>query len=378
MFPLYPPAPHCNTRGLTDLGAHVVERMMDKRMIVNPDHMSQAGVDATLKLLEARGYSGVISPHGWMDPGNWPRLWKLGGLAWPGHSRADEYVAECKALRPASTPYDLGWGYGADLGGLSDQPAARAGLSYPFKSLDGAVTFDRQKTGNRTFDYTTEGVAHYGLYADWFADLRDVGGPALTKDLLEGAEAYLEMWERADGVPAPGCAKARRALGARGLGSLRVGSDWKTLLRAAGQPRGRDGSVWSWCVTGGGADTAVLSAGGRVDVVASTARGRSAGGVKVGARMRGGPGVHVRRHSGHAWAYDVRGGRVRAVAVTTRAFALRRTALKAALGKARTAKASAPPVFTARAQASSYAGRPLAGAGNPRLDDALALFCSLT
>ena len=177
VLPVYPPAPHCNTRGLTDLGAHVVERMMDKRMIVNPDHMSQAGVDATLKLLEARSYSGVISPHGWMDPGNWPRLWKLGGLAWPGHSRADEYVAEWKALRPASTPYDFGWGYGADLGGLSDQPAARAGLSYPFKSIDGAVTFDRQKTGNRTFDYTTEGVAHYGLYADWFADLRDVGGP---------------------------------------------------------------------------------------------------------------------------------------------------------------------------------------------------------
>ena len=43
VLPVYPPAPHCNTRGLTDLGAHVVERMMDKRMIVNPDHMSQAG-----------------------------------------------------------------------------------------------------------------------------------------------------------------------------------------------------------------------------------------------------------------------------------------------------------------------------------------------
>ena len=27
-----------------------------------------------------------------MDPGNWPRLWKLGGLAFPGHSDGDEYV----------------------------------------------------------------------------------------------------------------------------------------------------------------------------------------------------------------------------------------------------------------------------------------------
>ena len=38
--PVYPAAPHCNQRGLTDLGAHVVGRLMDKRMIVNPDHMN--------------------------------------------------------------------------------------------------------------------------------------------------------------------------------------------------------------------------------------------------------------------------------------------------------------------------------------------------
>ena len=68
--------------------------MMDLKMIVNPDHMSQAGVDDTLTLLESRKYSGVISPHGWMDPGNWPRLWKLGGVALPGHSQASAYVKE--------------------------------------------------------------------------------------------------------------------------------------------------------------------------------------------------------------------------------------------------------------------------------------------
>ena len=56
-------------------------------------------------LLESRKYSGVISPHGWMDPGNWPRLWKLGGLAFPGHSAAAQYVEEWKTYRPRSTPY---------------------------------------------------------------------------------------------------------------------------------------------------------------------------------------------------------------------------------------------------------------------------------
>ena len=50
-LPAYPPAPHCNTRGLTNLGAHTVDDMMNKGMIVNPDHMSQRGVDATLNRL---------------------------------------------------------------------------------------------------------------------------------------------------------------------------------------------------------------------------------------------------------------------------------------------------------------------------------------
>ena len=102
--PTYPPAPHCNTRGLTELGRHVVRRMMAKKMIVNPDHMSQRGVDETLSLLEANDYSGVISPHGWMDPGNWPRLWKLGGVAFPGHSKATDYVKEYRQYRPKRTP----------------------------------------------------------------------------------------------------------------------------------------------------------------------------------------------------------------------------------------------------------------------------------
>src|SRR4051812_40377624 len=195
--PTYPPAPHCNTRGLTTLGRHVVRRMMGLHMVVNPDHMSQAGVDDTLTLLESRRYSGVISPHGWMDPGNWPRLWKLGGVAFPGHSKADDYVKEWQRYRPRQTPKDFGWGYGADLGGLSHQPdpsSSGKSFTYPFQSFDGKVTFQRQRTGERTFDYGKEGVAQYGLYADWSRDLERIGGRRIARDMWDGAEAYLEMW----------------------------------------------------------------------------------------------------------------------------------------------------------------------------------------
>ena len=382
--PNYPPAPHCNTRGLTDLGKHVVNRLMDKHMIVNPDHMSQAGVDETLSLLEARKYSGVISPHGWMDPGNWPRIWKLGGLAFPGHSKADDYVKEWKKYRPRSTPRAFGWGYGADLGGLSHQPDASADgatFKYPFKSYDGRVTFKRQRTGERTFDYGKEGVAQYGLYADWFADLSRVGGRRLARDMWQGSEAYLEMWERADGIRVPRCADSDHRLTRSGRGALRLGIGWRALLRGAGQPQQRT-RAWSWCVGGkrnvSAADVAELSRSGVVELVGSTARGRSAGGVAVGSRLKG-AGVVTRGR----WAYFVRGGRVRAVAVAARGLARHPKALRVAMGRVLRAKATStkrrfvPNPAAAAAGAGGPTGKPLAGTSDPKLNAALIMLCNL-
>ncbi|MEA2449075.1 MAG: hypothetical protein QOG63_1007, partial [Thermoleophilaceae bacterium] len=390
--PSYPPPPHCNTRGLTDLGRHAVRRMMDLHMVVNPDHMSQAGVDETLSLLEARKYSGVISPHGWMDPGNWPRLWKLGGVAFPGHSAADEYVKEWKQYRPRKTPYALGWGSGADLGGLSHQPDASSDgkdFSYPFKSPDGKVTLDRQKTGDRTFDYGKEGVAHYGLYADWFNDLGRLGGPRLSKDMWNGAEAYLEMWERADGIRTKQCADPHHALEERQRRYLRLGSGWVSLLRRAGQPQQR-GRAWSWCLTGRRnhhtKDVAVLGkSSGKVQLVGSNGIARSVGGVRVGAparRVHGLGSIGRGLRASGTRVYAIRGGRVRAVALATRGLSRRPKALRTAMRRVLAAKASSRPrtFVPSAAQAAGTAttnGKPLAGTSDPRLNAALIMYCSL-
>lgn len=384
--PVAPPAPNCNTRGLTDLGAHVVERMMDRHMIVNPDHMSQSGVAATLSLLEQRGYSGVISPHGWMDPGNWPRIWRLGGMAFPGHSEASAYVKQWQDYRPKATPYALGWGYGADLGGLSEQPGASAdgGITYPFRSMDGKVTFDRQRTGTRTFDYNRDGVASYGQYADWFADLAKTGGAPLVKDMWNGAEAYLEMWERTDGVRPSACDRGS---------AIRVGASWTSLLRSAGQPQQRD-RAWSWCASGDGndgrADVAELSPGGTVELAGSNASGRSAGGVSVGAAAsaatRGaesaGGGVYYKNGS----AYLVKGTTVSAVARASRSLLKDPESLAAAMSRlARaTATQNAHPTFQAsdtqaaqEAAGTPVTGQPLASQGDSAVTAALAALCHL-
>ena len=392
-FPTYPPPPDCNTRGLTTLGKHVVNRMMDLHMIVNPDHMSQAGVDETLSLLEARHYSGVISPHGWMDPGNWPRIWKLGGMAFPGHSSADAYVKDWQKYRPKKTPYFFGWGYGADLGGLSHQPDPdKSGkLTYPFKSVDGRITFDKQKTGQRTFDYNTDGVAQYGLYADWFADLVRLGGQQLRDDLWNGAEAYLEMWERANGIRTPGCAHSDGAFRPHGFSHLHLGDDWVKLLQRAGQPQTR-GRAWTYCVAGArnknAADVAELSPSGNVELVASTARNRAADGVDVGqaAPVAGatavGGGVFVDRASGANWVFAIEDGTVAAEGVATNHLVRHPKALRAAMQRVLGARGSqAKPTFEANplaaAARAALHGAVLATVGNPTASAALAYLCHL-
>ena len=353
----YPPPPHCNTRGLTDLGRYLEREMIKRKMIINPDHMSQKAVDDTLTLAEAHDYSGVISPHGWVDPGNWPRFWKLGGLAFPDSDTSDGFVDAYRKHRPKETPFMIGWGYGADLGGLAEQPEAKADrVKYPFKSYDGKVTFDKQRSGERTFDYSQDGVAHYGLYADWFEDLRGLGGPALTRDMSNAAEAYLQMWERASGIRKPNCRPQRFRVNARGLGRLRLGMKWEDVLRVDGQPQQRD-RAWTWCVRGKGneskADVAELTAAGRVELAGSTALTRSADGVAVGARasrIRGarsvGGGLLVRTGRKSSFVYSVSRGRVRAVAIATRALARDRAALRKAMARLVKARATqAKPRF---------------------------------
>jgi hypothetical protein len=389
-IPTYPPAPHCNTRGLTELGRHLVRRMIQRDMIVNPDHMSQKAVDETLTIAAAHRYSGVISPHGWIDPGNWPRIWRLGGLAFPDSSTAPEFLEAYRKYRPKRTPYMLGWGYGADLGGLAAQPAPteRTKVRYPFKSFDGSVTFKRQRTGKRTFDYREEGVAHYGLYADWFEDLRRRAGKRFARDMVNGAEAYLQMWERAAGVPASRCRAPRGRMTADGLPGIRLGTTWEKLLRTAGQPQQRR-HAWRWCVRGArnrrAADVVELSPTGRVEFVGSTARGRSAAGIAVGdpasalgAAQSNGSGVSV-RSAGSRYVYALRNGRVRAVGVAAPDLARRPADFRKAVLRIAAARASnVVHTFVPNPRAGSrLTGTNLAGSTDPRLNRAFVMLCSL-
>jgi hypothetical protein len=152
------------------------------------------------------------------------------------------------------------------------------------------VTFDRQRTGTRTFDINRDGVAHYGLYPDWVEDLRMVAGDEIVDDLVRGPEAYLQMWERAVGVaPSSVCRQARLRFGPAGLGLVKIATPAEEVLRGAGQPVRRVGRTWRYCVSGrtGGSVRVVFTPSGRSGLIVSTAPRHRIGGVGRGSRAAG-------------------------------------------------------------------------------------------
>ncbi len=179
------------------------------------------------------------------------------------------------------------------MNGLGDQsaPTSRTPIAYPFRSFAGRVAFGRERWGDRVFDMNRDGVANYGLHADWLQELRVLGGRPLMSDLFRGSEAYLETWERRLRRPGRTLPPGRRALDLRRARSL--GAPVRDL--PSGAPPGGTAERatrpilpplrerWGWAA-------AVVAAGGRVALVSSTARGARAARVGPGAsatRLRG-------------------------------------------------------------------------------------------
>jgi hypothetical protein len=338
--PVYPPPPHCNQRGLSQLGEHLVRRMIQKRMIIDPDHLSVIARNQVLALAEANDYSGVVSSHSWSTPDAFPRIYRLGGFVAPYAGNSASFVKAWKDTKPMrSARHYFGFGYGADMNGFGSQGDPRGNVPnpvrYPFRSFDGGTTLDRQRSGQRVHDINKDGVAHYGLYPDWVEDLRMLAGDEIVSDMARGAEAYLQMWERTEGVPARSCRRTSGRVTRVGLGRHRLGVTPDALLRRAGQPQHR-GRSWRWCVegkrNGDALVSAVMTREGRVGFVGSNALGhrdrwlglgRGARASRLPRRARPfGPGLRVRDVGGGArLVYGIRAGKIRWVGVAAKAVA---------------------------------------------------------
>ena len=284
VIPVYPPPPHCNKRGLTGLGRYLINEMIERGIMIELDHMGVKTATATLAIAESKRYSGLLASHTWSDPLTFRRIYALGGFASPINTEADDFLEEWRYMRGVrSKRFLFGTGFGADSNGLHSQPSPRgadapAKVLYPFRSLDERVRFARQRSGRQTYDVNVDGVAHYGLHADWLKDLGNFGGRNLSRDLFRGAEAYLQTWERAVGVPGPRCLPAPRRFSTSGLGKARLGRSALGVLKRVGQPKRRPKRAYRWCARTkrkdpGARVAAAFNRAGRLALVGSTARG---------------------------------------------------------------------------------------------------------
>jgi hypothetical protein len=295
-----------------------------------------------------------MTSHSWSTDNALPRIAKLGGLIGPAAKSPQGYIAELNHMKTHGyddlNPFLFGAGYGADMNGFASQGGPPAvPITYPFESpVDPAVSIHEQVSGDRTFDYNVYGTAHYGLYPDWAEAVRVAGGPEIANDLANGAEAYLQMWERtlAASGPGPGpggqggdgtgqgdarsCTKWPTRFKANGFGKrLRLGYNQAKVLVKAGEPRKRRGSAWVWCTREKRGHskrvTALFNRAGRVSLIARTGKGKAAGikrghGVQVLNRRAdpAGKNLWTRTASrGKLFFYRVRKGRVAVVGVAS-------------------------------------------------------------
>jgi len=261
--PLYPKGPHCNQMGLTDLGRSLMRQMAKQHILFDPDHMSVYGRKAALSYVEQLrrqggdvGDLGVLSSHSWSTPDAYPRIYKLGGFVAPYAGDSGGFLDKWRQhLKWADKRFYFGFGYGADMNGFGSQGSPRGTdipnpVTYPFTGL-GGVRISQEHSGQRVYDINADGVAHYGLYPDWIQDVAIQAGSQRSQfltDMARGAEAYLQMWERAYGVAPDPCRNPglRRSVTAfRSL--VHAGQGTRAVMSAVGQPYTRIGTAFGYC-----------------------------------------------------------------------------------------------------------------------------------
>lgn len=267
--PVYPEGPHCNILGLSPLGKEMIRGMAARGIIFDPDHMGARARTQAMDLIEELEYSGIVSSHGWADDTIYPRVYKAGGIVTPYGGGSSGFASNyLKHKGWSDDRFTFGFGYGADTNGFGAQGGPRGAnavnkVTYPFTGF-GGVTVKQQVSGTKTYDVNTSGVAHYGLYADWYQDLKNLGGETLMADMARGPEAYLQMWERAIGIAGDACRVDVADLTDADVAGVVPGMTPAAVLGVLGQTDTRLGSTYAFCMTDDRTATVTFSANGAV------------------------------------------------------------------------------------------------------------------
>ena len=234
--PACPGTGHRNVRTLTGNGVFAIKEMMRRGMIVDIDHMSTKAADATLAIGKTFGYP-IVSGHSGIrvagkdhsdaensrTPDQLQKISELHGMFGLGTAgvHAYDWATEYqKAMKVMGTSYQSGAvSLGTDLNGfvkgpvMGNEKGARLNrvvydVASDPNSIPKSKASDSPTSGTiRTWDYNTEGVAHYGMLRDFVVDVKTApagvttglpGSELVDKHLNRSANYFWLMWQRID------------------------------------------------------------------------------------------------------------------------------------------------------------------------------------
>jgi len=197
---------HVNNLGLTTLGRFAIKEMMKLGMMIDVDHMSQRSLEGALALADTMEYP-VNSGHNNIRGGNdrsernyttdqLRRIHSSGGMIGigTGDSNAQDFVDQSRAIIRVlgNTPF----GIGSDANGMEQLPSPRSGSN--ITSLYDNLNFPISSTGDTSWNYDEVGVAHYGMFPDFFNDIRSLDSNVSDFHIRYGADRFASMWELCD------------------------------------------------------------------------------------------------------------------------------------------------------------------------------------
>jgi hypothetical protein len=213
--------------------------MMARGMLIDIDHMSQLSANRTLAKAAAvpggyplvSGHNNVRTFTSNLEPNENNRttdqlkkIAELGGMFGLGSDavKAADYINDYLTASQSMVIVSKGLvprhsvvgrvAFGTDLNGLVRGPQPGATMdSYSAQNLisfnqrvkacDDRVynsSFVMSETGDKKWDYCKDGVAHYGMLADFLKDMYGMDrGADLRANIMQNAEIFAQMWEKA-------------------------------------------------------------------------------------------------------------------------------------------------------------------------------------
>lgn len=218
--PDYPAPPagygHANAKGMTALGISTLAEMMKMGMMIDIDHMSQKSMVNAIAVSKLFG-AGRRDPNGYPlnaghtgirgNNGSERNLYrpfvdsiiKTGGMIGIGtaNTTPDKFISDFNDVFRQSRN-SLNIAFGTDANGLEPLPQATPGLNSE-RFYSNFPMGKWMRPNGQPWDYTREGVAHYGLMPEFLKDVRErPGGAAVDRVLKNSADQFIRMWERCE------------------------------------------------------------------------------------------------------------------------------------------------------------------------------------